>query len=70
MYVSQDEGKSWGLADGIPKNRVKMVIEHPADNNYVSDLLQSSKRAFLDAFKLVVSVVQPFCWIQLTYNYT
>ncbi len=36
VYVSQDEGKSWGLADGVPSGKAMIVIEHPFDNNYVS----------------------------------
>ena len=35
VYVSQDEGKSWALADGIPERIAMMVIEHPFDNRYV-----------------------------------
>ncbi|TFK75051.1 Oligoxyloglucan reducing end-specific cellobiohydrolase [Pluteus cervinus] len=34
VYVSQDEGKSWSLADGVPSGKAMMVIEHPFDNNY------------------------------------
>lgn len=35
LYVSQDEGKSWNPANGIPAGDVAMVIEHPFDNHYV-----------------------------------
>ncbi|KIK54103.1 hypothetical protein GYMLUDRAFT_232409 [Collybiopsis luxurians FD-317 M1] len=35
VYVSQDEGKSWNVADRIPKGEAAMVIEHPFDKNYV-----------------------------------
>ncbi|TFK24535.1 vacuolar protein sorting/targeting protein 10 [Coprinopsis marcescibilis] len=34
LYVSSDEGKSWNLADGIPKNSISMVFEHPFDKRY------------------------------------
>ncbi|KAG5717203.1 hypothetical protein E4T56_gene15336 [Termitomyces sp. T112] len=34
VYVSQDEGKTWNLADGIPKGKISMVIEHPFNNRY------------------------------------
>ncbi|KAH9941948.1 Oligoxyloglucan reducing end-specific cellobiohydrolase [Amylocystis lapponica] len=33
LHVSQDEGKSWVLASGIPTGQVTMVIEHPFDNH-------------------------------------
>lgn len=36
VYVSQDEGKSWALAEDIPSGDAAMVIEHPFDNQYVS----------------------------------
>ena len=35
MYVSQDEGKTWNVADRIPKGEAAMVIEHPFDKRYV-----------------------------------
>jgi hypothetical protein len=34
--VSQDEEKSWSIAEVIPKGKAVMVIEHPFDNRYVS----------------------------------
>ncbi|OCH85342.1 Oligoxyloglucan reducing end-specific cellobiohydrolase [Obba rivulosa] len=34
VHVSQDEGKSWNLADGLPRGEAAMVIEHPFDNHY------------------------------------
>ncbi|KAL4245130.1 Vacuolar protein sorting/targeting protein 10 [Abortiporus biennis] len=34
IYVSQDEGKSWKLADGIPSGQAALVFEHPFDNSY------------------------------------
>lgn len=34
VYISQDEGKSWGLADGVPKGVASMVFEHPFNNRY------------------------------------
>jgi len=39
VYVSLDEGKSWNRATGIPPGEASMVIEHPADNKYVSTLI-------------------------------
>lgn len=39
VHVSQDEGKSWARADGIPEGKAAMVIEHPFDNSYVRTLL-------------------------------
>jgi hypothetical protein len=36
VYVSQDEGKSWAVAAGIPSGEAAMFIEHPVDNQYVS----------------------------------
>ena len=35
MYVSQDEGKTFERAYGIPEGVAMMVIEHPFDNKYV-----------------------------------
>ncbi|KAI0071571.1 Oligoxyloglucan reducing end-specific cellobiohydrolase [Panus rudis PR-1116 ss-1] len=34
VYVSHNEGKSWDIADDIPKHKAAMVIEHPFDNSY------------------------------------
>ncbi|KAL6301716.1 hypothetical protein BKA93DRAFT_738184 [Sparassis latifolia] len=34
VYVSQDEGKSWRQAEGLPAGEATMVIEHPFDRNY------------------------------------
>ncbi|KAE9394646.1 VPS10 domain-containing receptor SorCS1 precursor, partial [Gymnopus androsaceus JB14] len=34
VYISQDEGKSWGPAAGIPQGEAVMVIEHPFDSAY------------------------------------
>ncbi|OSX64575.1 hypothetical protein POSPLADRAFT_1138528 [Postia placenta MAD-698-R-SB12] len=34
VYVSQDEGKSWNKAEGIPSGKASMVIEHPFDNRF------------------------------------
>lgn len=36
LYISLDEGKTFKLADGIPRGKVVMVFEHPTDNRYVS----------------------------------
>jgi hypothetical protein len=35
VFVSQDEGKSWSKADGIPSGKAAMVIEHPFNNRVV-----------------------------------
>jgi photosystem II stability/assembly factor-like uncharacterized protein len=34
VYVSQDEGKNWELASGVPQGHASMVFEHPFDNRY------------------------------------
>ncbi|KAG5643932.1 vacuolar protein sorting/targeting protein PEP1 [Asterophora parasitica] len=39
VYVSLNEGKSWKLADDIPKGKAAMVVEHPFNNRYVSILV-------------------------------
>ena len=39
VYVTEDEGRSWEEASGIPKGEAAMVIEHPFDNQYVSKKL-------------------------------
>ncbi|THU94129.1 vacuolar protein sorting/targeting protein 10 [Dendrothele bispora CBS 962.96] len=33
VHVSQDEGKTWSLADGIPRQEALMFIEHPFNRN-------------------------------------
>lgn len=35
LYVSNDEGKKWTAASGIPRGEAAMVIEHPSDNRFV-----------------------------------
>lgn len=37
VWVSEDEGRYWKLANGIPTGKASMVIEHPLDNRYVSN---------------------------------
>ncbi|KAM5541455.1 hypothetical protein V8D89_005009 [Ganoderma adspersum] len=32
VYTSPDEGKTWGVADGVAEGQAAMVIEHPFDN--------------------------------------
>lgn len=36
VWVSQDEGKTWQRASGVPDGDAMMVIEHPFDNRFVS----------------------------------
>ncbi|KAF5354534.1 hypothetical protein D9758_011247 [Tetrapyrgos nigripes] len=45
IYVSQDEGKSWNIADGIPKHEALMFIEHPFNNQY-GFVLTAGKRHY------------------------
>lgn len=42
VWVSEDEGRYWKLATGIPPGAISMVVEHPFDNSYVrpSSILQ------------------------------
>jgi photosystem II stability/assembly factor-like uncharacterized protein len=35
VYVSEDEGKNWALADGVPQGQAKIILEHPFHNHYV-----------------------------------
>ncbi|KAJ7436099.1 vacuolar protein sorting/targeting protein 10 [Mycena galericulata] len=41
IYVSSDEGKSWNLAEDIPRGAAAMVIEHPFDNSFAFVLTRS-----------------------------
>ncbi|KAJ3513798.1 hypothetical protein NLJ89_g2750 [Agrocybe chaxingu] len=34
IYVSQDEGKNWKRAEGIPSGKAAMFFEHPVDNRF------------------------------------
>jgi hypothetical protein len=34
VYVSEDKGKNWALADGVPQGQAKLVLEHPFHNDY------------------------------------
>ncbi|TFK37398.1 vacuolar protein sorting/targeting protein 10 [Crucibulum laeve] len=43
VYVSGDEGKSWKLAEDVPRGKAAMVIEHPFDNKYAFVLTDSTK---------------------------
>ncbi|KAF5364419.1 hypothetical protein D9758_010687 [Tetrapyrgos nigripes] len=45
IYVSQDEGKSWNIADGIPKHEALMFIEHPFNKQY-GFVLTAGKRHY------------------------
>ncbi|KAL4250701.1 Vacuolar protein sorting/targeting protein 10 [Abortiporus biennis] len=42
IYVSQDEGMSWKLADGIPLGIAASVFEHPFDNSYAFVLTEGT----------------------------
>lgn len=35
VFITQDEGKIWDRAVGIPSGDAAMVIEHPFDSRYV-----------------------------------
>ena len=35
VFITQDEGKSWDRAVGIPPGDAAMAIEHPFDSRYV-----------------------------------
>lgn len=43
VWVSQDEGKSWGKAAGVPEGEAAMVIEHPFDNSIAFILTKDTK---------------------------
>jgi hypothetical protein len=43
VFVSQNEGKSWSLVDGVPRGDAAIVIDHPFDNRYVSYTFFSSR---------------------------
>ncbi|KAJ7579906.1 vacuolar protein sorting/targeting protein 10 [Mycena floridula] len=43
VHVSQDEGKTWKLAESIPKGEVRYVIEHPFDNQLAFALTKDTK---------------------------
>ncbi|KAH6886001.1 hypothetical protein BKA70DRAFT_1336185 [Coprinopsis sp. MPI-PUGE-AT-0042] len=34
VVVSNDEGKTWKAAEGLPKIKIAVVFEHPFDNHY------------------------------------
>jgi hypothetical protein len=36
VYISENEGKDWGLVQGIPRRDAAQLIEHPFDNRVVS----------------------------------
>ena len=35
VFITQDEGKNWDRAAGIPPGDAAMAIEHPFDSRYV-----------------------------------
>jgi hypothetical protein len=35
VYLSEDEGRSWQLVDGIPREEAYLLMEHPFDNRIV-----------------------------------
>ena len=39
VHVSQDEGKTWKLADGVPPGKANLVVEHPTDPRYVRGMM-------------------------------
>ncbi|GJE98598.1 vacuolar protein sorting/targeting protein [Phanerochaete sordida] len=43
VWVSQDEGKTWGKAAGVPEGDAAMVIEHPFDNSIAFILTKETK---------------------------
>ncbi|KAG2012263.1 signal sequence binding protein [Coprinopsis cinerea AmutBmut pab1-1] len=43
LFVSQDEGKSWKKAEGIPERSVSVVIEHPYDTRLAFALTEGTK---------------------------
>lgn len=43
VYVSSDEGKSWKVADDIPRGKAIMVIEHPFNNRIAFVLTDGTK---------------------------
>jgi len=45
VYVSDNEGKSWKPAPGVPQGTAMLAIEHPFDHRRVCLFLYSSKRA-------------------------
>lgn len=38
LFVSLDEGKSWKRVEDIPKGDAVLVVEHPFNNRYVSEM--------------------------------
>ncbi|KAI0685232.1 Oligoxyloglucan reducing end-specific cellobiohydrolase [Cytidiella melzeri] len=42
VWVSDDEGRGWNQASGIPDGKAAMVIEHPFDNKYAFVLTKST----------------------------
>jgi hypothetical protein len=35
VYLSEDEGRTWRLVDGIPREEAYLLMEHPFDNRIV-----------------------------------
>lgn len=35
VYLSEDEGKTWNLVNGIPREEASLLMEHPFDNRIV-----------------------------------
>lgn len=46
LYVSNDEGRSWKQADGIPDGVATIVVPHPFDNRFVNTFLYHFKFFF------------------------
>jgi hypothetical protein len=43
VYISENEGRDWGLVQGIPRQDATQLIEHPFDNRVVSAICRSCK---------------------------
>ncbi|OSD04902.1 Oligoxyloglucan reducing end-specific cellobiohydrolase [Trametes coccinea BRFM310] len=42
VHISEDEGKTWQLAPGVPEGKASMVVEHPFDNRIAFILSRST----------------------------
>jgi hypothetical protein len=53
IYISENEGKDWGLAQGIPREEAAQLIEHPFDNRVVSAFVAPARTASLRVIRLL-----------------